>query len=122
MLPKPISTDTQTTRNIKAICALEQQALARRSSAERFSDWIVSRAGRMKIIALHVAWFAVWILWNSGRVGVRPFDPYPYPALTTIVSLEAIFLSLFILASQNREMRRADERAHLDLQINLLAE
>jgi uncharacterized membrane protein len=60
---------------------------------------------------------------NSAHVpGVRAFDPFPYMGLTTIVSLEAIFLSLFILVSQNRATRRADERAHLDLQINLMAE
>jgi len=50
------------------------------------------------------------------------FDPFPYPLLTLVVSLESIFLSLFILISQNRSSRTADERAHLDLQINLLAE
>ena len=60
---------------------------------------------------------------TTGRVpGVRPFDPFPYVGLSTIVSLEAIFLSLFILVSQNRASRRADERAHLDLQVNLLSE
>jgi uncharacterized membrane protein len=116
------SGDTQTTRNIQAICELERQALERRSLAERFSDWVVSRAGRMKVIVLHAVWFAAWMVYNSGIAGLKKFDPFPYPALTTVVSLEAIFLSLFILLSQNREMRRADERAHLDLQVNLLAE
>ena len=53
---------------------------------------------------------------------VRPFDAFPYPFLTLVVSLEAIFLSLFILMSQNRASLQADQRAHLDLQINLLAE
>jgi uncharacterized membrane protein len=110
-------------RHIKAISALEQQALARRSGAERISDLIVSQAGRVWAIILHLAWFALWIVWNSGRVpGVRPFDPFPFMGLSTIVSLEAIFLSLFILVSQNRASRRADERAHLDLQVNLLSE
>ncbi len=110
-------------RHIKAISALEQEALQRRSGAERISDFIVSQAGRVWAIALHLAWFALWIAWNSGRVpGARPFDPFPYMGLSTIVSLEAIFLSLFILVSQNRASRRADERAHLDLQVNLLSE
>lgn len=64
-----------------------------------------------------------WIAWNCAPItGIPRFDPFPFPALTTIVSLESIFLSLFILASQNRATRRADERAHLDLQVNLLAE
>jgi uncharacterized membrane protein len=103
--------------------ALEQQALQRRSGAEKISDLIVSQAGRVWAIVLHLAWFALWIVWNSGRApGVRPFDRFPYMGLSTIVSLEAIFLSLFILVSQNRASRRADERAHLDLQVNLLSE
>jgi len=110
-------------RHIKAISALEQQALARRSGAEKVSDFIVNQAGRVCAIILHMAWFALWITWNSGRVpGLHPFDPFPFMGLSTIVSLEAIFLSLFILVSQNRASRRADERAHLDLQVNLLAE
>ena len=110
-------------RNIQAISALEQQALARRSSAEKLSDFIVSQAGRVWAIILHLAWFAIWIAWNSGRVpGLHPFDPFPFMGLSTVVSLEAIFLSLFILVSQNRASRRADERAHLDLQVNLLSE
>jgi uncharacterized membrane protein len=110
-------------RHIKAISALEQEALARRNRAERISDFIVNQAGGVWAIVLHLAWFALWIAWNSGRVpGLRPFDRFPYMGLSTIVSLEAIFLSLFILVSQNRASRRADERAHLDLQINLLSE
>jgi uncharacterized membrane protein len=110
-------------RHIKAISSLEQQALERRSGAQKISDYIVYQGGRVGAIILHLAWFAIWIAWNSGRVpGLRPFDPFPYMGLSTIVSLEAIFLALFILASQNRASRRADERAHLDLQVNLLSE
>lgn len=56
------------------------------------------------------------VLWQ------KPFDPFPFVMLTTVVSLEAIFLSLFVLLSQNRMQRLADERSDLDLQINLLAE
>jgi uncharacterized membrane protein len=110
-------------RHIQAISALEQQALARRSGAQKFSDFIVCQAGRLSAIILHLVWFAAWIIWNSGRIpGVRPFDPFPFLGLSTTVSLEAIFLSLFILVSQNRASHRADERAQLDLQVNLLAE
>ena len=114
---------SQAKRNIQVISQLEQQALGRRSIAEKFSDSIVYQGGRPTTILLHLVWFGVWMVWNSGRIpGLRPFDPFPYMALSTIVSLEAIFLSLFILISQNRSTRRADERAHLDLQVNLLAE
>jgi uncharacterized membrane protein len=59
---------------------------------------------------------------NLGWFGLKPFDPYPFGLLTMIVSLEAIFLSTFVLISQNRMQAAADERADLDLQINLLAE
>ena len=123
MPPRSSLIDTQARRNIRAIGELEQQALDRRSSTEKVSGSIVYQAGRMWTILVHVLWFTVWMLWNSGAIpGVGLFDPFPYPALTTIVSLEAIFLALFILVSQNRASRRADERAQLDLQINLLAE
>jgi uncharacterized membrane protein len=67
-------------------------------------------------------WFAVRILANVGWFGIEPFDPFPFGLLTTIVSLEAIFLSTFVLVSQNRQSAIADRRAQLDLQINLLAE
>ena len=72
---------------------------------------------------LHVVWFGAWVTVNAGVIrGVRPFDPFPFPFLTMTVSLEAIFLALFVLASQNRLARQADKRSHLDLQIDLLAE
>jgi len=97
--------------------------LERRSGAERFSDLVVLHAGRLWCLMVHGLGFAAWIAWNTGKIpGLKPFDPFPFAALTTVVSLEAIFLSLFILMSQNRANRRADERAHLDLQVNLLAE
>jgi uncharacterized membrane protein len=75
------------------------------------------------VLVLHVLWFGAWVTVNSGVVGgIRPFDPFPFPFLTMTVSLEAIFLALFVLASQNRLSRQADKRSHLDLQIDLLAE
>lgn len=102
---------------------MEKHALDRRSRTEKISDWIVSQGGRAWAVLAHGVWFGVWILWNvAAKPGPHRFDPFPFPALTTIVSLESIFLSLFILASQNRATHRADERAHLDLQVNLLAE
>src|ERR1041385_3547529 len=111
MKPEYKSVDSQSRQSIKAISDLEHEALARRTTAETFSDLVVSQAGRPWVIALHTLWFGGWMLWNSGRVpGIRTFDPFPYMGLTTIVSLEAIYLSLFILVSQNRATRRADER------------
>ena len=123
MKPRARSVDANSKKSIQAVSDLEHEALARRTAAEAFSDFVVSQGGRPSVVALHAVWFAIWMVWNSGRIpGMHAFDPFPYMGLSTIVSLEAIFLSLFILVSQNRATRRADERAHLDLQINLMAE
>ena len=109
--------------NINAVKVWEQAALSERSAAVRFSEWVTRSLGAGWSLSLHVAWFAVWVLANTGRIpGVQPFDRFPFPLLTTMVSLEAIFLSLFVLASQNRLTMQADKRAQLDLQIDLLAE
>jgi uncharacterized membrane protein len=121
--PDARSVDAYSKKSIKAVSDLEHEALARRTPAEAFSDFVVAQGGRPSVVAVHAVWFAVWMAWNSGHVpGIHAFDPFPFMGLSTIVSLEAIFLSLFILVSQNRATRRADERAHLDLQINLMAE
>ncbi len=102
---------------------MERQAIAARTRGERIADAIARTAGRLWFTAAHAVWFGFWILANSGKVpGIRPFDPFPYPFLTFVVSLESIFLALFILMSQNRANKQADSRSHLDLQINLLAE
>lgn len=70
-------------------------------------------------LAEHVLWFGVWVTVNSGMVGrLHPFDPFPFPLLAMTVSLEEMFLALFVLASQNRLSRQADKRSHLDLQID----
>jgi uncharacterized membrane protein len=110
-------------QNVRDICELEEEALRRRSQSERLGDFVAFQSGRMWFIIFHAFWFSLWIVfnWTQGSKH-RPFDPFPYPLLTMIVSLESIFLSLFILVSQNRSARQADVRAHLDLQINLLAE
>jgi uncharacterized membrane protein len=115
-----METLSATQRNINEICEIEKNALSSRSRSDRLGDWISAQAGRMWFIVVHVAWFAMWMGFNVGKA--HPFDPYPYALLTMIVSLESIFLSLFILMSQNRATRQADQRSHLDLQINLLAE
>ena len=117
-----MQTASPTLRNITEICELEKRALARRSLSARIGDAIATQAGRMWFIFLHLIWFAVWLLLNMKAKGASTFDPFPFSLLTMIVSLESIFLSLFILMSENRSSRVADERNHLDLQINLLAE
>ena len=110
-------------KNIRTIVALEQEVLHYRSFGNRVSDAITHFSGTIAFVILHTLWFAIWIAANGGWIpSVGVFDPYPFNFLTLIVSLEAIFLSTFVLMSQNRMSYQADRRAHLDLQINLLAE
>jgi uncharacterized membrane protein len=109
--------------NVQAIKRWERAILGARSKAQQISDYIACKAGGGPVLVLHVIWFGVWIALNVGVIrGIPPFDPFPFPFLTMTVSLEAIFLALFVLASQNRLARQSDKRSHLDLQIDLLAE
>jgi uncharacterized membrane protein len=110
-------------QNIGAIADLEREALHERTAADRLGDAISRVTGSIAFAVLHVLWFAGWVLVNAGMLPViPPFDPFPFGLLTLIVSLEAIFLSVFVLMSQNRMTHQADKRAHLDLQVDLLAE
>jgi uncharacterized membrane protein len=109
-------------RNIRTIIRLRRKADRERSSQDRIADAITSFSGRMVFVYVHIVWFGGWILLNTGRVGVRPFDPFPYGLLTMAVSLEAIFLSTFVLVNQNRLSEEIEHRADLDLHIGLLAE
>jgi uncharacterized membrane protein len=120
--PQTAGSESATERNIRKICALEAESLKMRSPLERVGDAIAIQAGRPWCVVAHTAWFAVWIALNSPSTGLKPFDPFPYPFLTMIVSLESIFLVLFLLMAENRSSGQAEQRAHLDLQINLLSE
>jgi uncharacterized membrane protein len=107
-------------RNIETIAALERQARHDRTRLDRFTDAVTNAAGSPLFLVAHGLWFGGWIAINVLRPG--PFDPYPFGLLMLVVSLEAIFLSAAVLMTQNRMQREADKRAHLDLQVNLLAE
>ena len=109
-------------RNIRTIIHLRTKAAHARGLQSRIADAITSFSGRMIFAYVHVVWFALWILLNTGRFGVRVFDPFPYGLLTIVVSLEAIFLSTFVLISQNRLGEETERRADLDLHIGLLTE
>ncbi|MFI6402235.1 DUF1003 domain-containing protein [Streptomyces sp. NPDC050548] len=94
-----------------------------RSTQDRVADAITAFAGTMLFVYLHALWFAVWITLNEGLLGQAGiFDPYPYGLLTMIVSLEAIFLSTFVMVSQNRQAARENVRADLDFETNLRSE
>lgn len=113
--------DKLTERNVQAIVKLEEAARQERSPADKFADAVARFCGSVTFLWTHVAGFGLWIGLNIWQGGPR-FDPFPFTFLTLVVSLEAIFLSTFILISQNQETRLAERRNHLDLQINLLAE
>ena len=110
-----------TRQNVQAMRQLEEVAMAKRTGADRVASAIARFCGHMTFVWLHVAFFAGWIAYNS-LPWFNAFDPYPFTFLTLVVSLEAIFLSTFILISQNYDMRISERRNQLDLQINLLAE
>jgi uncharacterized membrane protein len=100
---------------------LEEAAMARRTMADRVAGFVANFCGSMTFVWMHVAWFSLWIAGNT-LPGFPHVDPFPFTFLTLMVSLEAIFLSAFILISQNYEMRLTERRNQLDLQINLLSE
>ena len=110
-----------TRQNVHAMHQLEEAAMAKRTGADRVAAAIARFCGSMTFVWIHVALFAAWIGYNV-LPWFKPFDPYPFTFLTLVVSLEAIFLSTFILISQNYDMRVSERRNQLDLQINLLAE
>jgi len=108
---------------IEAVAQIEHSARDARSRIDHFASTITRVAGTAQSIVFHLIWFILWLLINLHAIpGIQPFDPFPFNLLTTCVSLEAIFLTLFVLISQNRLSQEADKRAQLDLQVNLLAE
>lgn len=94
-------------------------ARQRRRLRDRVADRITAFAGSMTFVYLHMAWFAVWIVLNVAGAG---FDPFPFGLLTLVVSLEAIFLSTFVMLSQNREAARSEIRSEIDFETNVLSE
>ena len=110
-------------RGMENLQSLKAQAQRREKRSERLADSFTRFSGSMAFVFLHALWFAVWMAWNTGRVaGLRPFDPYPFGLLTMIVSLEAIFLSTFVLISQNREQQVSAVRDEIETQIALYQE
>jgi uncharacterized membrane protein len=109
--------------NIAAIAKLEEAALDRRTATERHSDAIVKFIGSVKFLLLHVILVSIWSLVNLNLIPhVQAFDPFPFGILALFVSSESVFLTIFVLISQNRMARQAERRSHLDLQVGMLAE
>lgn len=87
----------------------------------RIADWIAWFSGSMQFLILNGAWFVIWISLNT-IPGLLQFDPFPFGLLTMIVSLEAIFLSCFVLISQNRQAQKDKVRADIEYDVNIKAE
>lgn len=114
MSPGPVSS------NIQTVADIERQTRERRTPLERLADAVGRTASSPVFITVHVAWFTIWILGNT--VFGWNADPYPFSLLTLAVALEATILTGFVLMSQGRMTEQAEKRAHLDLQVNILAE
>ena len=104
---------------------VNEEVEERSTGVQRVADWLAAFSGSMNFLFLHAAWFGAWILLNFGVVripGLSGFDPFPFGLLTMIVSLEAIFLSTFVLISQNRQVEKDKVRGDIEYDVNLKAE
>ena len=102
--------------------SLAAQHAAQRSSIEVIADRLTRVAASTPFLVFHVVWFAAWIAINTGLVGLPTFDPFPFGLLTLVVSLEAIFLSIFVLMAQSRESGVEELREEVSLQVVLRME
>ena len=109
--------------NIDAIAKLEHDAFNRRTPTERFSDAIMKVVGNTGFLLAQLILISGWSLVNLHIIpGLKAFDPFPFGVLALVVSSESVFLTTFVLISQNRTARQSDRRSHLDLQVGMLSE
>lgn len=107
----------------KKIKSLRARANLSRTPAEKAADKLILTFGTSRSFLIHFFAFSIWMVINSGFIpGLTVYDPYPFNFMTSVVSLEAIFLAIFVLISQNRQTDIADLREEIDLQINLQSE
>jgi len=107
---------TRVSRNVNEEMEVQSTLL------QRIADWIAWFSGSMPFLMINGGWFIVWIMINTFAVGIVAFDPYPFGLLTMIVSLEAIFLSCFVLISQNRQAEKDRVRSDIEYEVNIKAE
>jgi len=99
------------------------EAEDKRTAVQKAADWIADFSGSIPFLMIHIVFFAVWIGLNITIVPFAPmFDPFPFGLLTMAVSLEAIFLSVFVLLSQNRQAAKDRIRADVEYEVNIKAE
>lgn len=109
--------------SFRRVQSFQARANAHRSKSARATDWMTSRFGSVGFLIGNAIFFMAWMLLNSGLIpGVQVFDKYPFTFLTMVVSLEAIFLSIIVLISQNRAAHIADVREEIDLQLDVITE
>jgi uncharacterized membrane protein len=109
-------------RNIRKIINVRQKSVRNQSFQDRLANAMTAYSGSMLFFYVHIVWFSVWFLLNTGHLGIQPFDPYPYGFLTMVVSLEAIFLATFVLISQNLLAKETARITDLSLHTGLLTE
>jgi uncharacterized membrane protein len=106
----------------RARLSLAAQHAAQRSRIEMIADRLARAAASTPFLLVHAIWFAIWMLANTGLLGVPEWDPFPFGLLTLVVSLEAIFLSIFVLMAQSRESNVEELREEVSLQVVLRME
>lgn len=119
---QPHSAAELTRRNVERVMALEAAEHKKASLADRIADAITAFSGSIRFVWLNVALIGGWMVANRLLPPRDRLDPFPFPLLTLVLSVEAIFLAIFILMSQNRAAGISEKRGHLDLQLNLLSE
>ncbi len=107
----------------KVFRSIKAKADAKRTAMEKMADFMTSNFGSNSFLLLNLIFFVIWVLINTNKIKFIPiFDPFPFSLMTTIVSLEAIILAIFVLISQNRTAKVDDLREETHLQLNLISE
>ena len=110
-------------RGVENLQTMKREAHRAEKASEKLAGFFTSFSGSMLFVYLHAVWFLVWVVWNTKLIpGLEPFDPLPFGLLSLVVSLEAIFLSTFVLISQNREKQLSAMRDEIETQVNLYQE
>jgi uncharacterized membrane protein len=121
MNPASVEDEGVLAETAREVEALEAEQRERESRQERLAHRLTAATGTMKFVVINLIWFASWIVLNLPGMPTG-FDPFPFALLTMLVSLEAIILSVLVLISENAQSRRAERRASIDMQVNVLAE
>jgi uncharacterized membrane protein len=121
--PKAFLPSNKVRARRRTIQSFKAKANARRSASDRFADFLTQAFGTSWFFIVNAIFFLIWIVWNTDMIpGLPSIDPFPFGLLTMVVSLEAIFLAIIVLISQNREARIAELREEVELYINTYAE